>query len=96
MKKTNQYKLKLTQVKTVKPDDYQAKSLTVEVENHDEIFRIIDLVKEKNLFENENQSIEFALGLKLFTEVMLKNRTHELFTELSPEIKKFMKKLKNS
>lgn len=96
MKRTNKYNLKLTQIETVKNDDYQAKSLEIEFENHDEIFQIINRIKEKNLFENENQSIEFAIGLKLFTEVMLKNRKNELFIDLAPEIKKLMPKLKNS
>lgn len=96
MKKTNKYTLKLAQVETVKPDAYKAKSLEIEFENHDEIFHIIDLVKKKKLFKKENQSVEFAIGLKLFTEVMLKNRKNVLFTELAPEIKKFMSKLKDS
>ncbi len=96
MKKTNKYSLKLTQLQTTNDDKKQDKSLEIEFENHDEVFNIIELIKEKNLFENENQSIEFAIGLKLFTEVMLKNRKNELFSELSPEIQKFMKKLKSS
>ncbi|EIJ39094.1 hypothetical protein JoomaDRAFT_2100 [Galbibacter orientalis DSM 19592] len=96
MKKTNKYSLKLTQLQTTNDDKKQDKSLEIEFENHDEVFHIIELIKEKNLFENENQSIEFAIGLKLFTEVMLKNRKNELFSELSPEIQKFMKKLKSS
>ncbi|MDN3595172.1 DUF3861 domain-containing protein [Zunongwangia endophytica] len=96
MKRSNKYNLKLAQIQTAKEADYQAKTLEIDFENHDEIFQIIDRIKEKKHFKNENQSIEFAIGLKLFTEVMLKNRKNELFSELAPEIKKFMTKLKKS
>jgi hypothetical protein len=51
-------------------------------------------VKQKNLFANDEQSTEFALGLKLFSEVMLKNRQHPIFEDLLPAFKVFMEKLK--
>jgi len=62
--------------------------------NHDDLYKIIEMAKSKNLFENQDHSIEFALGLKLFSEVMLKNRNNHLFEEFAPAFGNFMKKLK--
>ena len=70
--------------------------LTLKFENHDELFGIIELAKQKDLFGDLNQSAEFAVGLKMFSEVMLKNRDHPLFEELSPAFKELIKKLNQS
>jgi hypothetical protein len=59
MKITNKYHLRLEQRKRMKI----AQPLEIEFENHDEIFQIINLVKEKKLFKDDNHSTEFALGL---------------------------------
>ncbi len=64
--------------------------------NHDEIFKIIEMIKSKNPFENENQSVEFAIGLKLFLEVVMKNKNNPIFEDLLPAIKVFMPKLKEN
>ncbi|WBL22571.1 DUF3861 domain-containing protein [Zunongwangia sp. HRR-M8] len=94
-KKANRYRLQLETVSTLK-EDVKHQNIEFEFGNHDEIFGIIDAVKSKNLFETEAEATEFALGLKLFSEVMLKNKNHPLFEELKPEFAKFMKKLKAS
>ncbi len=52
-------------------------------------------MKGKKIFETENQVTKFAIGLKMFSEVMLKNRIHELFAEFRPAFGEFMKKLKS-
>ena len=59
-------------------------------------FKIIDVMREKNLFEEKNHSIEFAIGLKMFGEVILKNKNLPLFKEFYPAFGDFMKKLKSS
>lgn len=94
-KRTNKYKLTLEELALAKEDDVASKTLTIEFDNHDNIFNIITALKSKNIFEDENQSTEFAIGLKIFTEVILKNRDNELFQELQPAIGEFMKKLKS-
>ncbi|MFC6857834.1 DUF3861 domain-containing protein [Zunongwangia sp. SCSIO 43204] len=94
-KKANVYRLKLETVSTLK-EDVKHQNIEFEFGNHDEIFGIIDAVKSKELFETEAEATEFALGLKLFSEVMLKNKKHPLFEEFQPEFVKFMKKLKAS
>lgn len=94
MKKTNNYRLQLETISTVKKDVSHNK-IEFEFENHDEIFGIIEAVKAKQLF-TDKEATEFALGLKLFSEVMLKNNKHPLFEDFKPEFAKFMKKLKTS
>lgn len=90
------YALKLNQLSDNKGDAFDnPKQLTLEFDNHDEVFDIIERTKSKNLF-NEEESTAFALGLKLFSEVMLKNRKHPLFEEFAPAFGSFMKKFKSA
>lgn len=91
--KTNIYKIFLQEV-TLKDGTQSGKNIEFEFENHDNIFEIINKIQEKNLFNDKNQAVEFSLGLKLFSEVMLKNKDNPLFEELKPAIGEFMKKLK--
>ena len=93
-KKANTYKITLEPVALLNPDATLPQPLHLEFNNHDEIFNIIERVKQKNLFANDEQSTEFALGLKLFSEVMLKNRQHPIFEDLLPAFKVFMEKFK--
>lgn len=93
-KKAHQYKLALTYLKNIKGEEMSIPPLEISFENHDDIFSIIERQKERNFFNDVNQSTEFAIGLKLFSEVMLKNRDNPLFTELGPAFGLFMKRLK--
>ncbi|MCV9926555.1 DUF3861 domain-containing protein [Flavobacterium sp. LS1R49] len=96
-KRTNKYKLTLEQISLAKEDTILSQQpLELEFENHDEIFKIIEVIREKNLFEDKNQATEFAIGLKMFSEVMLKNRKHPLFGDFFPVFGDFMKKLKST
>ncbi|MDQ1140302.1 DUF3861 domain-containing protein [Pedobacter agri] len=94
-KRTNKYKLTLEEISLASEDEVKNAPLKLEFDNHDNLFNIINVVKSKAIFEDENQSTEFAIGLKMFTEVILKNRDNELFKELQPAIAEFMKKLKS-
>ena len=94
-KKTNKYHLTLRQLPPAADQNEPPKQLELQFENHDEIFQIIDRIKAKDPFGNQQQATEFAIGLKLFSEVMLKNRNHPLFAELKPAFASFMKKLKS-
>ena len=48
--------------------------LQMDVENHDALFAVIEKIQQKQLFDDPQQATEFGLGLKLFREVLLKNR----------------------
>lgn len=94
-KKHNKYKITLEHIHS--PKELELKqAIQFEFQNHDEVFSIIEKIKEKNPFESQEQATEFALGLKLFSEVMLKNRENPLFEEFQPAFASFMKKLKSN
>lgn len=93
-KRNNTYQLDLKELK-LKDGSEGTKNISLEFDNHDDIFNIFEVIRSRQIFEDENTSTEFVLGLKLFTEVMLKNKQHPLFEELRPAITEFMKKLKS-
>ncbi len=93
-KRNNKYHLELKEL-LLKDGSEGSKTLELNFDNHDDLFQIFKVITSKKIFEDENTSHEFALGLKLFTEVMLKNKQHPLFEELRPSIMEFMKKLKS-
>jgi predicted DNA-binding protein YlxM (UPF0122 family) len=95
-KRTNKYKLKLELLATAKVDDTIYTPIELEFDNHDNIFTIIERMKNRNIFKTQDQATEFAIGLKMFSEVMLKNRENELFSEFRPAFSEFMKKLKST
>ena len=93
-KRAYTYRLRLEQVAGIVPDSPQPAPLELTFENHDDIFGIVERLQSRQLFAEPGQSTEFAIGLKLFSEVMLKNRQHPLFEELAPVFKVFMQRLK--
>jgi len=93
-KPAHQYKITLEHLATVKGEAGAHEPLQLEFDNHDDIFSIIERIQVKNIFKDKNEAAEFAIGLKMFSEVMLKNRRHPLFEELTPAFGEFMKKLK--
>jgi hypothetical protein len=94
-KRTNKYHLTLRLLQSSGGESDSLKQLELEFDNHDEIFEIVDRIKAKDLFVNKEQSAEFAIGLKMFSEVMIKNGKHPLFEELKPAFQMFMKRLKS-
>lgn len=94
-KRSNKYYLTLSLKQYANGDTRPAKELGIEFDNHDEIFNIIEKIKEKNIFESDSEATQFALGLKLFSEIKLKHRNNPLFEELNDVFPVFMKKLKS-
>jgi hypothetical protein len=94
-KRANTYKIQVEELK-LKDGGKPGKSLTIEIKNHDDLFHIIEMTKSKNIFSDDQQATEFALGLKLFTEVVLRNKENPLFEDLKPAIGAFMQKLKKA
>lgn len=93
-KRNNTYHLELREL-SLKDGSEGTKELNFDFDNHDNLFQIFEVITSKKVFDNQQTAHEFALGLKLFTEVMLKNKKHPLFEELRPAIMEFMKKLKS-
>lgn len=94
-KRNNQYNIQIQEV-ALKDGSEPSKSLELTIQNHDNIFDLIDRVKESELFEQKSDNVEMLLGIKLFSEVMLRNRTNPLFSEFAPAFREFMKKYKSS
>jgi len=74
------------------PSTYTEK-LEFDVGNHDDLFVILERLKQAELFD-EQTTKSFVVGLKLFGEVMLENKDHELFKDFRPHFGQFMKHLK--
>jgi Domain of Unknown Function with PDB structure (DUF3861) len=93
-KRAHHYRLRLEHLTPAAPDQPTHAPLELDFTNHDDIFQIIDRLQKRQLFAEPGQNTEFAIGLKLFGEVMLKNREHPLFEEFRPAFSEFMKRLK--
>ncbi len=80
---------------TVEPldDTNTAAPLVFDTSNHDELFSIVERIRAKAIVPAD-EAASFAIGLKLFTETMLRHRKHPLFAEVQPHIGTFMKTLK--
>lgn len=92
-KKFNKYKLTLEELE-LKDQTTADKSINFNFENHDDLFKILEFAKNSNRFENPNDNIEFFIGLKLFSEVMLRNKSNPLFTDFLPNFMELMKNVK--
>lgn len=90
----HRYRLTLEHLATASEEQTQHASLQFDTGNHDDLFSIIDKLRSKQQFDADT-SAALAVGLKLFTEVMLKNRQHPLFEEINQPLRDFIGKLKS-
>jgi hypothetical protein len=70
-----------------------ATPLAFEVGNHDDIAAVAERMRQRGDLPADSATA-FAVGLKLFSEVMLENREHALFRDFAPHFKAFMQTLK--
>lgn len=87
------YRITLEHLATPKQGEPTHAAISFDTGNHDDLFTIVDKVRSKGQFDADTAA-SLALGLKLFTEVMLKNRGHPLFADISPPMRDFIQKLK--
>lgn len=92
--KGHRYRLTLDYLEDAKGQPEVRPPLQFEVKNHDDLYAIVERVKAKGLFADDDEATAFAIGLKLFREVMLHNRKLDLFQELDPHFSSFMKAFK--
>lgn len=64
-------------------------SIQFDAPNHDDIFHIIELTKQHEGFTPEIAA-RFAVGLKLFSEVLLENKDNEFCAALRPHMMEIM------
>lgn len=91
--KQHRYRIQIEHLEDPKGQPVSRDPLTFEVGNHDDVFHIVELMRAREDF-NEETATAFAVGLKLFSEVMLENKDHPLFEEFRPHFVQFMKHLK--
>ncbi|MDD3459213.1 MAG: DUF3861 domain-containing protein [Weeksellaceae bacterium] len=94
-KRIHQYELTFKYLKNNKGEIMDKTPIFLPFQNYDDIYKIIEILNEKNLFKDASQTNQFVLGLKLFGDVMMKNKDLELFSEMRPAFMDFMKKLKS-
>ena len=63
--------------------------------NHDDIFKVLDVIQNSQML-NDEAAKSFAVGLKLFSEVMLEHKNLPLFKDFMPHFGQFMKTLKQT
>ncbi|AIY42827.1 hypothetical protein LT85_3669 [Collimonas arenae] len=89
----HRYRITLEHLATPKQGEPTHAAINFEAGNHDDLFAIIDKVRSKGQFDADTAA-SLPLGLKLFTEVMLKNRSNPLFAEINQPMRDFIGKLK--
>ncbi|WP_347254127.1 DUF3861 domain-containing protein [Leminorella grimontii] len=89
------YKYRITVEPLAEGEEAVKAPVAFEVENHDDILKIVETLKgRKDIGFDERTTLEFIVGLKLFSEVMMRNRKHWLFEPLRDGFKSFMLRLK--
>lgn len=89
------YRVTVEKLEDNKGHPADADSIVFQVRNHDDLATVLEKIQSRSLFDKD-ESIAFAVGLKLFSEVMLNHRDMVLFSELAPHFKDFMTKLKSN
>jgi len=92
-KRVHEYKITFGHLKNNKGEPVN-EELELLFQNHDNISKIIEALLEKDLFKEKSQTVQFVIGLKLFGDIVMKNRDMELFSNFQPAFMEFMKKLK--
>lgn len=87
------YRLTLEHLEDARGNPVSKPPMQIEVKNHDDLYAIVEKVRSKALFD-DSEAAAFAIGLKLFREVMLHHRGSEVFKELDPHFSEFMKTFK--
>jgi hypothetical protein len=86
------YRYRIT-VEMISPDPATSPALQFETENHDDIIAIANRMSGR--FDLDEESAKsMAIGMKLFGEIVLKNRAREPFTTIRPAIAGFIKAIK--
>lgn len=92
--KQHRYRVQIEHLEDTKGQPVSRDPLSFEVGNHDDMFHIVELMRARGDFDPDT-STSLAIGLKLFSEVMLEHKDHPLFEEFRPHFVQFMKHLKS-
>lgn len=90
--KQHRYHLTLCHVADATGNPSGRAPLELDLGNHDDIFAIVERMRSRGDF-SPGDAAALAVGLKLFSEVMLENRDHPLFASFRPHFADFMRML---
>ena len=90
----HRYRITLEHLATPREDQPLRGTLTFEDGNHDDLFRIVELQRASGRFGSDDEAAAFAIGLKLLSEAVLRNRDDPLLQQLKAPIGDFIKQLK--
>src|SRR5690554_4553874 len=76
-KRIHQYELTFKYLKNNKGEIMDKTPIFLPFQNYDDIYKIIEILNEKNLFKDASQTNQFVLGLKLFGDVSGFHGFHE-------------------
>jgi multidrug resistance efflux pump len=86
------YRYRIT-VEMISPKPATSPALQFETENHDDIIAIANRMPGR--FDlDEDSAKSMAIGMKLFSEIVLRNRTREPFSAIRPAIVDFIGAIK--
>ena len=75
--------------------DQDGTSLQFCIDNHDDLLKIAETIRSKRWFDKD-KSASLAIGLKLFSEIVLEKRHDPLFAALVLPIRDFIRRLKHA
>ena len=87
------YKIQIEKIEDFKGQAVMEPPLVFTTRNHDDLMSIVEKMKSRPELSAEDAT-DLAIGLKLFGEVMLRNRELPLFADMQPALGSFIKKLK--
>ena len=91
MNKQNHYRITIEELTTKEERNLQ--TLEFEIEDREDIFAIIEKIKQNSKLESQDAS-RLGLSLRLLGPLMMKNRKSQLFVDFMPHFKSFMQNLK--
>ena len=78
---------------TVQPTTSADQSMQFEVQNHDDLFKIVEAIRSKEILDSA-KSASLAIGLKLFSEIVLEERLNPIFAPVLAPLHGFIRQLK--
>ena len=91
--KSNLYKLTVEYLEDTSGKNIDVPPLVFETRSHEDFFKIVEVMKAK-VDLDETDATAFAVGLKIFSGVMVNNKDHGLFKQLMPHLVNIMKTIK--
>jgi hypothetical protein len=87
------YKITVEALTGATGEPVEGRTLSFEAANHDDILGIVDRLRARLPFD-ENTIASLGVGLKLFSEVTLKERNDPMFAMIQPALGEFIRGLK--